>query len=487
MELYLDNIPDFPGFDRGSMRISREAETPESLCRLVVRILDISPEAMVADLGCGTGEFLRCASETEPKARYYGRELDSAILRYAEYRLQNAGQVKLEQGNMFELRNCRAFDRVFSNYPFGLPIALLSEDRSPQGIRNFLSTFSDAVSGWTKMTSADWLFNDLLISCLKEDGKACAVMTRGSIRNTKDAPVRAEFIERGWIEAVILLPEKLFATTAIPTTLIVLSRGNRSVRMVDATEFFEKGRRQNALSDGNIDEIVHTLTANSVCSVSVSAEELRENEYSLDPARFLFRNRAPTRGKRFQELIGDITRGAPLRAEELDRMVSDTPTSYRYLMLADIRDGIIDEDLRYIREDCFDRRLEKYCIRKGDLILSKNGAPFKAAVAENEDDCFIIATGNLYIIRLTEDTDPYYIKAYLESESGTESLKRIAVGALIPNISVGALQSLVIPELGKEPEQRVSLKMRKHIEEVRVLRKELERSLSDMRSSFPEL
>ena len=92
---------------------------------------------------------------------------------------------------------------------------------------------------------------------LSEDGKAVGIMTNGSTWNQSDSAIRSYFIENGLIECVIALPARLFAGTAIATSMIVFSRNNKGVRLVDASELFVKGRRVNELSAENISLIIN--------------------------------------------------------------------------------------------------------------------------------------------------------------------------------------------------------------------------------------
>ena len=57
--------------------------------------------------------------------------------------------------------------------------------------------------------------------------------------------------------------------------------------MIDATEMVSVGRRQNILSDENISEIVELLNTDDKNSRLVSIEEVAENEYVLNPSRYL--------------------------------------------------------------------------------------------------------------------------------------------------------------------------------------------------------
>lgn len=118
-------------------------------------------------------------------------------------------------------------------------------------------------------------------------------------------------------------------------------------------------------------------------------------------------------------------------------MASETPTDCQYLMLANIQRGQIDDNLPYIKGIQNNQR--KYCLKDRALILSKNGTPFKIAVAKTRPGQTILANGNLYIIEIDEEkADPYFVKAFLESEKGAALLKSITVGATIPNIGVEA-------------------------------------------------
>ena len=53
------------------------------------------------------------------------------------------------------------------------------------------------------------------------------------------------------------------------------------------------------------------------------------------------------------------------------------------------------------------------------------------AIASVKEGNKILANGNLYVIELDEDKiNPYFLKAYLESENGKAALSRVAVGLL---------------------------------------------------------
>ena len=159
------------------------------------------------------------------------------------------------------------------------------------------------------------------------------------------------------MEAVIALPQNLYLNTGIACSLLVLSRNNKNIRMIDATEMVSVGRRQNILSDENISEIVELLNTDDKNSRLVSIEEVAENEYVLNPSRYLQQETVVKNGVLFETVIKNITRGAQIKASVLDEIVSDKPTNMQYLMLANLQDGIISDELPYLKE--ID---SKYCL-----------------------------------------------------------------------------------------------------------------------------
>jgi type I restriction enzyme M protein len=336
-----------------------------------------------------------------------------------------------------------------------------------------------------KASSSAWIYNTLLLDHLTENGKAVAIMTNGGAVNRNDAKIREFFIANGLIEAVISLPAKLFGYTGIPTTMILLSKNNKSIRMIDAHRICVEGRRQNVLSAENIETIVRLLREDSKQSILVPIKDFAKMNYNLDPRRFLEESIELKEGVEFGTLIKRITRGAQLKASELDEMISDIATNTQYLMLANIQDGIISTELPYLKE--LNPKYDKYCISDRNLILSKNGAPFKVAIAEVEAGQKILANGNLFIIELDEKkVNPFFLKAYFDSEAGRTSLQKISVGAAIPNISMDALKKLNVPLYPIEEQNRIANRYQEKLDEIRMLNLKMEKARSALKSIFEE-
>lgn len=459
--------------------------TPDSIIALTNAIANIQPGSSVADIGCGEGSYLITTAMAHPEASFYGYEINSMARAIAAIRASLVeSSVAVTQCDAFTLLEDDAagmlpekkFDFIFSNYPFAMR---LRNYVNHPGVQKLIAQYP----GLAKATSADWLFHALISELLSDNGKAICITTNGSTWNTTDKEIRKQFIEEGRIEAIIALPEKMFSTTSIPTSMIVMSHGNSSVRLVDATGYYSKGRRVNTFDTEHIVAIADAFLGDNEDSKLVSIEDIRRNDYVLNPGRYMGDVVSFDDGVEFETIIRSITRGAPYTASQLDQIISHTPTDMQYLMLANIQNGIIESSLPYLSE--IDPKYDKYCVRTGTLILSKNGLPYKVAVAQVEEGKRILANGNLYIIDLFEDkADPYYVKAFLESEQGIAQLASITVGATLPNIGIDKLRKITIPLPPMEKQKRIAAAYLAAQDEVSVLKRKLEKAQSRLTHIF---
>ena len=482
--------------DRGFIEV-----TPASIISLSLTLLDICDGERVADFGTGTGAFLVNAFLKNNAAKYYGVELDASMSAISSIRAELLGNsVTIEQNDMFKCAEKEEpFDKIFSNYPFGMRL------KNMRGGLSYMEKLSETYPNISKATSSDWIFNSLLVSSITDKGKAVGIMTNGGTWNSIDRPIREYFVRRGFIETIIALPEKIFTTTAIPTTLVVFSHRNKRIRMIDAREICQKGRRQNEFSESNIAQIASALTKDSDISKSVDIMEIEEKEYAINPMRYLEKPFKIENGEEFGNVIVSITRGAHFTATQLDEMASSEPTNILFLKLSNIQDGLIDKKLPYLKE--LDTRYKRYCLKTGDLLISKNGllpkqditdgrpnneqrarsvfASFKIAVADVKANTSIIASTNIYIIRLDESkVNPHYLKAYFESEQGAIALNRIAAGAALPIIGAEQLKKLIIPVPDLETQQKFVERYLAKADEIRQLKYQLEKAQAALKNMF---
>ncbi len=467
----------------GLDNLSRDSRTPVSIEELAVNILNIQKEDSFADFCCGRGAVANFVKGEFPNTEVYGYEIATYPTALAKISAYSLGlDTKFENKDIFNLpygKGQQKFTKIFANYPFGTRLKDLQDGK------RYLNKIEERIPSMSKATSSDWLYNMLTVDMLEKGGKAVCVMTTGSTWNMIDEPIRKYFVENGLVEIVISLPAKLFDSLGVATSIIVFSYGNKGVRLVDASEMYVQGRRLNVISEEDIDKILDSTEADSEISCYISSEELRSNNYVLNSKRYLGISENIENGAEFGSVIKRITRGAPLKADDLDKLSSPVPTDAQYLMLANVKDGLIDKNLPYINS--IDKSNEKYCLTNHCLILSKNGFPFKIAVAELNEGQKILANGNLYIIELDEEkVSPYYIAAFFGSEQGIAALNSITVGATIPNIGVEQLKKLTIPIPLLDEQKKIADRYLALRDEVILLQLKMEKAKNRMVHIFDE-
>lgn len=111
-------------------------------------------------------------------------------------------------------------------------------------------------------------------------------------RGGAEQRIRTKLLTDGHIDTVIGLPANLFYSTGIPVCILVLKKCKKpdDVLFINASEHFEKGRRQNVLLDEHIEKIVSTYQFRRPeprYSRRVSIEEIAGNDFNLNISRYI--------------------------------------------------------------------------------------------------------------------------------------------------------------------------------------------------------
>ena len=438
--------------------------TPGSIIDLAISILGICENDKVADLCTGTGKFILKAKEKVSNAKYAGYDINPNAMALASIIKEVSGEdYTIEQRNIFELDDNEHFDKVFSHYPFGMRKSSLEESFYFQ-LRKKGIPVSD-------FGNADWPFNYAALERLNGSGKAVVIMSMGAAINNSDRLIREYFVTRGFVESVIALPHGIFPHTNISCILLIMSFNNRSVRMVDATKYGEYEKMLNILSEDDINSIIRDLSEDGENSKSMLPEELRENNFSLDPRKYFVKRPEYDESVALEDVITRIVRGVHFNQAELEILQANDKTNYKYLQLNNISDGVVEEDsLLYLKE--IPERCMRYTAKAGDIVLSKN-LPTKVAVIEDEKTQILIS-GNLFILRVDQNKiNPYYIKAFLESREGENALSAISKGTKITILPINDLKSIRIPILNKNREEMIIQECKLSISEIKLLKRRL--------------
>ena len=462
--------------NRAAYCLSVDGEsTPISIIRLAISLLNIDRGDSVADLCCGGGYFLTEAYKQESTIKPYGCDNDSKSVELAKARCRaiRIPEECIEQADilnaLFE-RFPRKFDKIFSNYFMGLGLKTLTNEQLNY-IQNLRSSY--------KFSSLDWIYNIAICNHLNDGGKAVAILSAGSINNKRDESIRKEFLANGLIETVIALPERMFPYYKGVSYLVVFSHKNRKVKMVDASSIYTPDRRINTFTIDNLKEI--TSLVNEAEGVEVS--EILTSEYtSLDPKEYLNDDFVNKNYLPFSDYIECIIKGRILSAADMDNLVVnnfDGDEEYKLITPNDIQDSMLSVGKLNIDPDKMIKYegMEKLEIMNGDIIITK-GYPFKYAVADDLGKTHLYPSGNIYVIRLKENTiSPYYILAFFDSKLGQKELERAKVGSVVGILSSERLKSVRIPVLPEAEVDSIAKHYSYSIKNIKHMKREIEHEI----------
>src|SRR3954451_1872922 len=176
------------------------------------------------------------------------------------------------------------FDAVVANPPFSLRWDAGEAVGEDMRFKNH---------GVAPKSAADFAFLLHGLHYLKDDGVMAIILPHGVLfRGGAEERIRSKLLKDGHIDTVIGLPANLFYSTGIPVCILVLKKCKKpdDVLFINAAEHFEKGKRQNHLTDEHISKIIHTYQhrkEESRYSRRVEMEEIEHNAFNLNISRYV--------------------------------------------------------------------------------------------------------------------------------------------------------------------------------------------------------
>ena len=142
-------------------------------------------------------------------------------------------------------------------------------------------------------SKADYAFLLHGLYHLKSNGTMAIVLPHGVLfRGAAEGKIREKLLRSGNIYAVIGLPANLFYNTSIPTCIVILKkhRDGRDVLFIDASQKYDKGKKQNAMTDAHIDEVMNLYQRRETVekeSYLASFEDIEKNDFNLNIPRYV--------------------------------------------------------------------------------------------------------------------------------------------------------------------------------------------------------
>lgn len=307
-------------FAAGSGKKAGEFYTPQQISTILSRIVILDSQDpstgpksklnKVLDFACGSGSLLlnvrkRIKDSGGSVGKIYGQENNITTYNLARMNMLLHGMKDTEfeifHGdtllNQWDLLNemnpskKQEFDAIVANPPFSLrwdPNDTLSED------------FRFKSYGMAPKSAADFAFLLHGFHFLGTEGTMAIILPHGVLfRGGAEERIRTKLLQDNNIDTVIGLPSNLFYSTGIPVCILVLKKCKKEddVLFINASEHYEKGKRQNRLREGengepnDINKIVETYQ-NRPDKIEryarrVSMEEIKKNDYNLNISRYV--------------------------------------------------------------------------------------------------------------------------------------------------------------------------------------------------------
>lgn len=305
-----------------------EFYTPQAVSKILTRIAIAGQENMrglsVYDPCMGSGSLLLNAKKysSEPEyIKYYGQELNTSTYNLARMNMFLHG---VETKN----QNLHNGDTLDGDWPTGedtdFNMVLMNPPYSAKwsAAAGFLQDerFSD-YGVLAPKSKADYAFLLHGLYHLKNNGTMAIVLPHGVLfRGAAEGKIREKLLRSGNIYAVIGLPANLFYNTSIPTCIMVLKkhRDGRDVLFIDASQMFDKGKKQNSMNDEHINSVMELYKNRETVekqSYLASFEDIEKNDFNLNIPRYVD-NFEEEEEIDLNEILSDMTK----TDEELDKV-----------------------------------------------------------------------------------------------------------------------------------------------------------------------
>lgn len=425
--------------------------TPRSIRDLMVQMITPKNGMMIMDLFSGVGSTLAALHETykiyEP--RLCGEEINFELYGISTMLclVNQIDRVCMSQTNVYANKEVseELYDYILMDAPFAMTATFEAHPVFKYGIPS--------------RSAADWANMQIALHKLSPNGKAITTISFGGLNRTSDVKIRKGIVEEDFIEAVILLPHRLYVNTDIPTALVIFNKQKikehkNQILLMDASKhYIRKSRKQNVITEEGLRQIISTLDSWSEVegfSIIVNSEDLKANDFNLQATIYLNDKIIKQRLGQTIHLkdIAEVLPGVQLLPTDF-KALKNNPT-HHYLNVKNLQeDRLVYDDEDLIKEKRIDW-CGRFDIKAGDLIITTKGTTAKIVmVPEDFKPSFI--SNNLAIIRVNKEKySPYVLLKYLTSELGNLVLNNIATGTGIRIINIGKLEALEIPDYGTE-------------------------------------
>ena len=423
--------------------------TPMEINHLIVDILDLKDGDEIYNPCYGIGSLFLALSQKNKHFKIYGEELDSHLDRVARLILMaiNMDSTNLFVNNILKQQIFppnRKFDKIMCNPPIDTYIGILDLKNNKRFAKYGIITKS--------VPELSFIVNG--ISYMKDKG---VFIIRNQIlkKSFVEERFKEQLCAEKLIEAIIELPSNIFPHNNAKYSIMVLSKNNKGILHIDASNFCAQEGKYNRLIDS--DKILSMLknkkdTQDSRFTPykSIDTSDLRAQIYLKDSDKNQY-SKSQTKQKNIAQkhCIRDI--GAKiLRGVRIYSTKESKAQKYLNIGISNFNEfGFIDtsnsanppvEAHIGDKDKILQSRLKPY-----DILLSLRGVKPKVTIV-GECEMPMIANAGIITIRAKNRDDALGIFCYLFSQKVQKILRELYKEAERKSIDLNALYDIEIPQ-----------------------------------------
>lgn len=329
---WLQRVYQFYHADREN---KKQDYTPISLAKLVSYLSCMPSEKVVYDCCCGSGALTIQKWCVNPELKFVCEELDERVIpillfnlciRNIEATVVNKDILTGDIINSYTVIRGSMYGAV--QRPMFPETELL---KANVGVSNPPFNLKNSVSeAITRDLPLKYTCNFAFVAhCLQRSDRCALILPRSVLTSKEEKECRRFFVEKGWLQAAISLPEKIFESTSVATCILLFDKRKTSkdVMLINAEKMKSVEVREqrgegdashynriykkefNAFSDEQIAAICELTTKEQDSfSKRISQEELEEHGYDLIIGPYLPIELEGAIHRDFNAIISDINR-----------------------------------------------------------------------------------------------------------------------------------------------------------------------------------
>jgi type I restriction-modification system DNA methylase subunit len=483
--------------------------TDSNVTKLALDIINFNPligEKFI-DICSGTGGFLlaainkiKCVLENNDifneghltnlsLKQIHGKEIDKTISDAANRNLQARLGIKNNYVDntdslLLDSSYNNNYDCIATNPPFGTKTTI----KDYAILKNFeLSCFNTRIVP----TSPDILFLEKNINLLKpETGRLAIVLPYQILSGPRDTYLRKWILQKCKIIAVIDLPSETFQPhTGTKTSLLILSKRNKmddDFRNDNYKIFMSKpkwighDRRGHTIYKKNIDgsqssEILCDFlniiddwnkfnkgkAFKSEISFSISIKRvLNDEQLRLNALYYSIpeNNNVSNNTVLLKNMVKKIFYPGRFKRQYVNISANAVP----FLGGSNITEHILSTK-KYLSKD--DPHIDQLIVHEGWILITRSGTTGIISIVPKEWDGYAISEHVIRIIPDTTKEDPFFLYAFLQTNSAKQQIYKGVFGSVIDEISPEAIGNIKIPKnINQETKNNIINSIKQHVD-----------------------